>query len=132
MFDNSFAIQLQLDPYNNTIQDCLMYNNNNGMDFSTAGPDNTVINCDILNNPWRGIMISYTDHLDFIDCEVGYDGGAINNGIEISDSTYVNISGGSVHNSGNDGIYVIQSPNCQVWDCEVYNNDVGIYFYQNG
>ena len=92
MFDNYFGISPILNSYNNTIQDCQIFNNSYGVEFATAGENNTVINCEIKNNPWRGIDVANTNHLDIIDCEIGFKGVSLNHGIDIDYSTYINIT----------------------------------------
>ncbi len=118
---------------NGKIENCEIYNNDDGISFSSFSNNNAITSNQIHNNNRDGIRHGSSLNNNITNCNV------YNNslGIYLLSSSNYNITGNQIYNNSGDwyysgGIYLSTSSNNLITANQIYNNsDNGIYLYSS-
>jgi len=120
------GIRIYLATYNNIIN-CTIHNNGAEGIGPSHAPYTDIMNCTIYSNGCQGIYCQMSsDHISITNCNVYND----RYGIQITDTSYLNILDCEVHDISDYGLYLFTATNCNIRRCNVYDNEgTGVYIF---
>lgn len=107
---------------NNTISNCTLLNNCQGIYLSMGSSNNKISDCTISTNSGCGIKLYYSSINSVLNCTISNNG----NGINLERSSN-NIISGCIALNNSYGLHISSSENNNVSNCALSNNNYGIY-----